>query len=119
MNRLATPGSFQKGHAKVGGARKGVPHVKTRAKDTVKAVLDSYNIEPVRAMLALLPKLLPHQQVQVFATLLPYYYPKPQFELNLQTVVNSNPLINLPTDELLKVLQTQKPNDQEPISISN
>jgi hypothetical protein len=110
MNRFATPGSFKKGHPRYGGARKGVPHVHAKVKSTVKQVLDSYNIEPVRAMLGLLPKLLPHQQVQVFATLLPYYYPKPQFEFNMQTIVNSNPCLSLPTGELLQVLQLNENN---------
>jgi hypothetical protein len=63
-------------------------------------------------MLAELPKITPAQRCQVFAVLMPYYYPRPQFQVNMQTVVNSNPYINLPTGELLQALQANSTNGE-------
>jgi hypothetical protein len=98
-------GTFRVGHPRYGGRQKGVPN---KIKMTsVKQILDSYNLEPVRMMLSLLPKLNPWQQSQIFVTLMPYYYPKPQFEIYnyQQTLVTSNPYMKLPREELLQVLQ--------------
>jgi hypothetical protein len=111
MPQRRTDGTFKPGHPRYGGRKKLTPWRKCDM--TVKEVLESYKIEPVRMMLAELPNISPSQRCQVFAILMPYYYPKPQFDINImQTVVNSNPYINLPTGELLQALQANHTNGE-------
>jgi hypothetical protein len=65
-----TPGSARPPGA---GRKSGTPNKRT---NELIEILAEYEVEPVKAMLDLLPQLTAKEQVDVFRDLLPYLYPK-------------------------------------------
>lgn len=65
--------SFEEGHPKLGGRVKGTPNKRT---SQITDILNEMNVDPVRAILELIPGLEPKEQVDVYLDLMTYIYPK-------------------------------------------
>lgn len=65
--------SFKVGRQKTGGRQIGTPNKRT---SHLVDVLNEMDVDPVRAIMELLPALEPKEQVDVYRDLMTYLYPK-------------------------------------------
>jgi hypothetical protein len=71
----------------------------------IDEILKSKNLEPLHELLQVLPNLKPRDQAQVWLEILSYCHAKPKPTVE----VESDPLKDVPTDELVRMVKEKLP----------